>query len=191
MRLLRAFSSMTVLERCRELARHPVRHLIRQWNWKNAVFTASVRGAVFFATNLAAGLPAAALAFAVDALFRVPLSGLYAAITQALTGAQPRWAALVVIAGLVPAAGHVVEFFVHWTAGTPELRTSVIASVAFSALSAMFNAFSMKRGVFLVGGAAQPFREDMKQLPALLLDFLLAPARLVYRVVLKGNAESA
>jgi hypothetical protein len=190
-RLARAFSGMTVLETCAELGKHPVRHLIRQWNWKNAVFTAVVRGAVFFATNLAVGLPAALRAFAVDALFRVPLSGLYAATTQALMGAQPRWAALVVIAGLVPAAGHVVEFFVHWAAGTPELRTSVTASVAFSALSAMFNAFSMERGVFLVGGAARPFSEDMKQLPALLVDFLLAPARLVWRVVLKGHAESA
>ena len=181
---------MTVLEICQELARHPVRHLIRQWNWKNALFTAAVRGAVFFATNLPAGVPAAAHAFAVDALFRVPLSGVYAAMTQALLGAQPRWAAVAVIAGLVPAAGHVIEFLVHWTAGTPELRTSVMASVGFSALSALFNAFSMDRGVFLVGGAARPFRDDLKQLPTVLLDFLLAPARLVYRVVLKGHAES-
>jgi hypothetical protein len=166
---------MTVLETCRALARHPVRHLIRQWNWKNALFTAVIRGAVFFATNLAAGLPAAARAFAVDALFRVPLSGLYAAVTQTLMGAQPRWAALAVIAGLVPAAGHVVEVLVHWAAGTPEWRTSVMASVAFSALSAMFNAFSMERGVFLVGGAARPFSEDLKRVPALIVDFLLAP----------------
>jgi hypothetical protein len=166
---------MTVLEICHELARHPVRHLIRQWNWKNAVFTAAVRGAVFFATNLSAGLPAAARVFAIDALFRVPLSGVYAAMTQALMGAQPRWAALAVIAGLVPALGHAIEFLVHWTAGTPELRTSVIASIAFSALSAMFNAFSMERGVFLVGGAARPFSEDIKRLPALLVAFLRAP----------------
>jgi hypothetical protein len=182
---------MTVLEICGELARHPVRDLIRQWNWKNAVFTAAVRGAVFFATNLAAGVPAAARAFAIDALFRVPLSGVYAAMTQALTGAQPRWAALAVIAGLVPAFGHAIEFLVHWAVGTPELRTSMIASVAFSALSAMFNVFSMERGVFLVGNGARPFSEDLKRLPALLLNFLLSPARLVWRVVLKGHAESA
>src|SRR5262245_63878938 len=88
---------MSVLETCRAIACHPVRHLIRQWNWKNALFTAVIRGAVFFATNLAAGLRAAARAFPVGARFRVPLSGLYAAITQTLMGAQPRWAALVEI----------------------------------------------------------------------------------------------
>jgi len=181
---------MTVFETCRELARHPVRQLVHQWNWKNAAFTALVRGAVFFATNLVAGVPAAVRAFAVDALFRVPLSGIYAAVTQALTSAQPRWAALLVIAGLVPAFGHVVEFGVHWLVGTPELRASVLASMAFSAASALFNLFSMRRGVFLVGAAARPFREDMKRLPALLLEFLLVPVRLAFRLVLNRDAES-
>src|SRR5262245_9399304 len=104
---------MTVLETCRELAHRPAHHLIRQWNWKNALFTALVRGAVFFAANLLDGFPAAARAFAIDAAFRVPLSGIYASITQSLAAATPRWAALLVIAGLVPAAGHVIEFLVH------------------------------------------------------------------------------
>jgi len=183
---------VTVLETCQGLARHPFRHLICQWNWKNALFTALVRGAVFFATNLVEGIPAAARALVVDAIFRVPLSGVYAAITQALAPAQPRWAALAIIAGLVPTAGHGIEFLVHWAVGTPQLRTSVLVSVAFSGASALFNLFSMQRGVFLVGAAARPFREDMRRLPALLLDFLLVPARVVRRLrILNREAESA
>jgi hypothetical protein len=43
---------------------------------------------------------------------------------------------------------------------------------------------------YLVGAAARPFREDLKRLPALLLDFVLAPARLAFRVVLNRDAES-
>jgi hypothetical protein len=187
-----AFSGVTVLETCRNLWRHPVLHLIYRWNWKNAVFTGLVRGAVFFATNLVDGVPAAARALAVDAVFRIPLSGVYAAVTQALTSATPRWAALVVIAGLVPAAGHAIEFLVHWVMGTPQLQLSVLVSVAFSGASALFNLFSMQRGVFLVGAAARPFREDMRLLPALLLDFLLVPARFGRRPrILNREAESA
>jgi hypothetical protein len=182
---------MTVLEICRELARHPVLHLIRQWNWKNALFTALVRGGVFFATNLVAGFPAAARALAVDAAFRVPLSGMYAAVTQALKSAQPRWAVLLIIGGFVPAFGHTVELVVHWLFATPELRVSVLTSVAFSAASTLFNLFSMQRGVFLVGAAARPFGEDVKRLPLLLVDFLLTPVRAARRVVLNRNAESA
>jgi hypothetical protein len=82
------------------------------------------------------------------------------------------------------------EFLVHWLFETPELRVSILASVAFSAASTLFNLFSMQRGVFLVGAGARPFREDMKRLPALLLEFLLAPARLAFRLVLNRDAES-
>ena len=169
---------MTVLETCRNLARHPVRHLICQWNWKHALFTALTRGALFFATNIVAGWPSAVRALLVDAAFRVPLSGLYAGITQALTSAQPRWAALAVVAGLVPAASHAIEFLVHWFMGTPQLRTSLLVSIAFSVASALFNLFSMRRGAFLVGAAARPLWDDVKRLPGLLLDFVLVPARI-------------
>ena len=127
---------MTVFATCRDLVRHPIRQLVHQWNWKNAVFTALVRGAVFFATNLVAGVPAAVRAFAVDALFRVPLSGFYAAITQALRSAQPRWAVLMVIGVAIPTFGHTVEFLVHWLFDTPELRQ---------------NAYVKGRSVFLRG----------------------------------------
>jgi len=144
------------------------------------VFTALVRGGMFFATNLVAGFPAAARAVAVDALFRVPLSGFYAAITQSLRSARPRWAMLLVIGVAIPTFGHTVEFLVHWVFETPELRVSVLASIAFSAASTLFNLFSMQRGVFLVGAGARPFREDLKRLPALLGDFLLAPVRLTF-----------
>ena len=77
---------MTVLDVCRGLARHPVRRLLYEWNWKNALFTAVVRGFVFFATNLVDGWSSAGRAFVVDAAFRTTLSGIYAAVTQARVG---------------------------------------------------------------------------------------------------------
>jgi hypothetical protein len=181
---------VTVLETCQRLARHPIRELICQWNWKHAVFTAMLRGGVFFATNLVDGWPAAVRALLVDVAFRVPLSGVYATIAQALTDSQPRWAALVVVTGLVPAFSHAVEVFVHWLMATPQLRIGVLVSVAFSVLSALFNVFSVRRGAFIVGAAARPFWEDVRDLPWLLADFLLAPARLARRLVLNRDAES-
>ena len=181
---------MTVLETCGRLARHPVRELIYNWNWKHAVFTAVVRGGVFFATNLVEGWPSAVRALVVDAAFRVPLSGIYATISQALTPAQPRWAVLVVIAGLVPAASHAIELLVHWLMATPQLRTSVLVSVALSVMSALFTVFSVRRGAFIVGETARPFWQDVRCLPGLLVDFLLAPARLAWRLVLNRDVES-
>ena len=182
---------MTVLETCGRLARHPVRELIYNWNWKLAVFTALIRGGVFFATNLVDGWPAALRAFLVDIAFRVPLSGIYAAITQALGSAQPRWASLAISAGLVPAVSHAIEILVHWLMATPQLRTGVLLSIAFSVTSGLFNAFTVHHGAFLVGAAARPFREDIRRLPVLFIDFLAFPARLARRRVLNREAESA
>jgi hypothetical protein len=181
---------VTVLETCQRLARHPIRELICQWNWKHAVFTVVVRSGVFFATNLVDGWPSAVRALLVDIAFRVPLSGVYATISQALGPAQPRWAALAIVTGLVPAASHAIEVLVHWLMATPQLRTSVLVSMAFSVLSALFNVFSVRRGAFIVGAAARPFWEDVRGLPGLLVDFLLAPARVAWRLVLNRDAES-
>ncbi len=73
---------------------------------------------------------------------------------------------------------------------TPQLRTSVLVSVAFSVMSALFTVFSVRRGAFIVGETARPFWEDVRCLPGLLVDFLLAPARLARRLVLNRDAES-
>jgi len=168
---------MRVRDACADVIRHPHRHLIRRWNWKNAVFSACLRGALFFGTNLVDGLPWAARALAVDLAFRVPLSGIYPALTQALRSAEPEWAAVLVLVVVLPATSHVIEFLVHWTAGTPELRTSIVLSISISVLSTFFNLFTMRRGYFIVGETARPLREDLARLPMLIVDFVLAPFR--------------
>ena len=182
---------MTVIEVCRGLARHPIRRLLRRWNWKNALFTALVRGGVFFAANLVAGWPAAIRALVVDAAFRVPLSGVYAAITQELAFAEPRCAALLVIVGVVPAASHVIEFATHWLMATPELRTSVMASVVFSTASGLFNLFTIERGAFLVGASARPFGEDLRRVPVLLVEFMVFPVRAAARRAMRPRNPRA
>lgn len=168
---------MTVCEVCADLIRHPVRHLIRQWHWKGAAFGAILRGSIFFATNLADGVDVAIRATLVDSMFRVPLVGALAAATQAFLFAEPQWAASFAAMALLPALAHAIEFLVHWNAGTPELGMSMIASIAFSAVSAIFNLFAMRRGVLIVGGASRPFSDDLRRLPGVAADFVLALPR--------------
>jgi hypothetical protein len=49
----------------------------------------ALRGSVFFLTNLAFGFRTATRAWLVDTAFRIPLVGVYGAIDQAFTNAQP------------------------------------------------------------------------------------------------------
>src|SRR6202022_697407 len=49
----------TVSEVFGGIVRHPVRHLIRRWNWKSALLSSLLRASIFFFTNLVAGWHAA------------------------------------------------------------------------------------------------------------------------------------
>ena len=163
---------MTVAGVLRELVRHPRHYVITHWNWKSAVLSATLRGAIFFTTNLTFGLEAASRALLVDAVFRIPLVGVYAAVTQAFKTAEPAWAASAAVIALA-AFAHVVELAIHSVAGTPAVQTSVLASIAFSAVSSVFSLFAMRRGVLVVGEEdAAPFARDLLRLPGVALDFL-------------------
>jgi hypothetical protein len=145
-----------------------------------------MRGAIFFFTNLAVSRQAAVDALLVDLSFRLPLVGLVGALTQAFRTAEPAWAATLAAMVLVPAFAHSIEFEVHWAAGTAALGTSIAASVGFSVLSTVFNLFAMRRGVLVVGEGTGSLAQDLRRLPAIVLQFVaaapLAVARLVARV---------
>ena len=174
---------MTVCAVCADLMRHPVRGLIHRWHWKSAMLSAILRGALFFATNLPDGAGVATRTMLVEGALRVPFVGVLAAVTQAFSRAEPPWAAAVVAMALLPGLAHVAELVVHWAAGTPELAASIAASVAMSALSTIFSLFAVRRGVMVVGDAAQSFRDDLKQLPHLIVDFVSTPRHALGRML--------
>ena len=53
-----------------DVLRHPYQRLVRGWNWKSALLSSVVRGAIFFGVNLAAGWSAAGAAFLTEFVFR-------------------------------------------------------------------------------------------------------------------------
>src|ERR1700693_3942182 len=59
----------------KSLALHPIDHLIRRWNWKSALLSSLLRGALFFSTNLVAGWHAALGALFAEFVFRSVTSG--------------------------------------------------------------------------------------------------------------------
>jgi hypothetical protein len=164
---------MHVREVVGDLVTHPVDLLVRRWNWKTALLSALLRGTIFFVSTMSEGPRAALAAFGRDVIFRVPLGGFYGALGQAFSAARPVWASYVVVMVIVPAIAHVAEFLVHWIGGTPNLETAIAASITFSAFSALFNLFLMRRGALLVAGAGEGFGADMRRMPRLLGEFVL------------------
>ncbi len=152
--------------------RHPFRSLVRKWNYKSAVMSSVVRGALFLVANLSAGLDAALAASAVEFAVRFCTAGFYGAITQAFGQAAPaRQGALVAVICL-PVLSHSLEAALHVWRGTPNLLASLGASVALTMASTAFNVFAMRRGVLIVGGCrAQTLGDDLRVLPVVIRDF--------------------
>src|SRR5215471_1933597 len=149
----------------------------RRWNWKSALFSSIIRGAIFFLVNLIGGVSAAVSALATDLIFRPLVSGFYGAIVESFRSATPTWAATLVVIIALPVINHLIEIAVHWARGTQRLGSSVIASVSFSVLSGLFNIFAMRRGVLIVGDGRRTVLEDLRSLPAVVAAFLMAVPR--------------
>ncbi len=154
---------MTVGAVMRQIARHPARFLATQWNWKAALLSALLRGAIFFSSTLSVGVAAAARALAVDAAFRVPMAGCCAALVQALRWAEPRLAATLIVVLGIPAMAHTIEIGVHSAAATPLLWRSVAASVALSIASSAVELILMRHDVLIVGPDARSLLADIRR----------------------------
>lgn len=176
----------TVSDVLRELARHPVEHLIYRWNWKSALTSAILRGGIFFAANLSAGVRAATGAMLAEFAFRSATTGFYGALTQAFRRAEPAWLAAVTAMLLLPLASHSLELLIHWWRGTPNLARSIAASVVFTAVSTLFNLYAMRRGVLIVGDERQSFWRDMRDMPRVVGSFLALGPLLLWRAIRRG-----
>jgi hypothetical protein len=175
--------TLTVSDILRDIVRRPGVHLIRRWNWKSALTSSLLRGVIFFATNLTAGWRAAAGAMAAEFIYRTALSGFYGSVTQSFRHAQPAWASAVFVMVLLPLSSHVIEFVVHYLRGTPKLLLSMIASVIFTAVATLFNWYAMRQGVLVVGEGNASFGDDMKAMPRVIAEFLLAVPAALWRAV--------
>jgi hypothetical protein len=165
------------------LALRPLETIARRWNWKAALLSSSVRALIFFAANLPAGTHAALAALLTELVLCGVASGFYGALTEAFRFAEPEWAASLVAMILLPLTGHSVEFVVHFLRGTMKLRTSIVASVCFTAVSTLFNLYAMRRGALVTGEGQQTLSCDMKRMPRLIAGFLACGPLAVWRLL--------
>ena len=154
----------------RAMLRHPL-VLLREWNWKAALFSAMLRGVLFFFTNLHAGRARAGKAMLVEFVYATIAAGLAGAVTQRLRHAVPVVTTAAFVWLAIPTIMLAVQAGVHHAMGTPRLRASLIASFIFSAFATGFNWFAMRRGAF-VTGEGRSFARDLRGVPRLLLQFL-------------------
>lgn len=155
-----------------DLVRRPRLHFVSRWHWKSALLSSLLRGFVFLGINVRHGAQAGLQAMGAEIAFCALTAGFFGSLIQSFRKAKPDWAATAAILFLVPAVSHLIEFLIHWASGTVELKKSILASVAVSAVSALFHLHVMRQGVFLVDGSGHTLAEDLKRIPAMIASFL-------------------
>jgi hypothetical protein len=150
-----------------QMARHPWKVFVIQWNWKAAVLSAGIRGVLFCAAVVPQGLDALRGAW-IEIAFRIVLGGCWGSVMQSLRRARPAWLAGLLIALVLPALAHVLEFALLKAGGAAHIKTGMIVSVAFSAGSLLVNFALMRRGLLITGEGSGSLSSDIRQLPSAL-----------------------
>jgi hypothetical protein len=173
----------------RETARHPLRTLLPNWSWKSACISASLRATTFFVTNLCAGHAEALRAGMVEAGFAIFAAGVMGSIAQRLRHAQPLWATALFVWLGMPSLMLSAQLAVHTVADTPHMQTGLIASFCFAATASSFSWYAMREGALLGGAAQTSLLHDARQLPRIVLGYVLFVVLVVPRSILGVIAQ--
>lgn len=141
------------------------------WHWKGAVLSALCRAAIFLTATAPAGAAAGGRAAIVEFTFRMFASGALASATQRCARLPLGRRGFVAAVFAIAATGHLAEFAVHRSAGTPRLGVAVTASIAFTLVTTSFNLFAMRRGVLVTGPGSLSLLDDLRLLPRTIAAF--------------------
>lgn len=150
-----------------KMARHPWQVFVLQWNWKAALLSAGIRGLLFCVAVVPHGSGAVRGAW-IEVAFRIGLGGCWGSAMQALRRARPVWLAGLLVALVIPAGAHFLEFALLRLGRAAAIRSAMVVSVSFSAASLLVNFALMRRGLLITGEGAQSLAADLRRLPAAL-----------------------
>ncbi len=175
-------SPETVLQALDRLRRDPWHNILLRWNAKAALLSALVRGTIFLMATLKSHHGHRGGAVLAEAFFGATCAGFFGTITQAVRFATPQWQAEMVVALAIPVVFQTGNFYFHAALGQGGFRAGMISSAMFTALSAAFNLYIMRRGTLLSGSEGKSFVQDLAMLPRLALSFVLSGVRQLARL---------
>lgn len=191
-------SSNTIGEAVGDIARNPSQ-LVRQWNYKGAIMSGTMRAPIFLVTYLVGreSIKLALAAALAQFIFRFIFAGVGGSLIQAFRRVEPAWKALAAILLIVPFVSHVFEFvvqasFAYLTETADHTGDAIVRSVCFSVLSALFTLFIMRRNVMIVGEAeSKSIWSDLARLPVLVFEFVMFIPLEIVRMLRGGESVRA
>lgn len=197
---------ITVADIFNNLLHHPLQ-LFTRWNWKAVLMAMIVRGSIYFTIYRASENTLVTLtAVALDVIVvRFLITGMAGALVQSFRKARPVWLANLIVSIMLPALVHTVEFATHYIhesyfsdilaapVDSVARKRAFAISVLFSVVSVLFNLYAMRKGALLVGAGeeTQSLKDDLKQIPRLVGEFIVALPVLISRFIENGKFLNA
>jgi hypothetical protein len=158
------------------------------WNWKCALISATARSAVYLAAMAHSGSRRQFSIVLVEIAYVTLTAGVYAGLQQKALEIRPRLLGSLAIVIGVPGLAQALDWLAHFAVGAAAPAKATFAVCVFTAISALFHLYIMRRGAFLTGHRGCTLSEDFRRMPGLVASFaaqpflLLAglPARLNY-----------
>jgi len=152
------------------------------WNWKAALLTALFRGAACMAA-LRNVQPHARHHFStVEMVYVLLTAGIFSAWQQQALTIKPRYFAWFAVVIIVPLTSLGADALAHSLLDNVNSHALGIGALIFTLVSAAFHWHIMQNGAMLVGDQAQPLLSDIKQIPSLLVSFVVALVRRLRRL---------
>ncbi len=154
------------------------------WNWKCALLSATARSLVYLAAVARTGFRGGLALIVVEVAYVTLTSGLYAGLQQKALGFPSRWLGNVIIAFAVPGLSQLLDWLAHRAAGETAPARATFAVCLFTAISALFHLYVMRRGVFLTGRDLSLF-DDFRRVPRLIADSVVRHAAIISSLALR------
>jgi hypothetical protein len=136
---------------------------VARWNWKSALLSGTMRGAVY-GLVLVRHPEDAIRGAGIEMAFRVVFGGCWGSLLQALRRVRPPWMAAV----LLPVPVQALEYAVLRLASDRHLKTAMVTSALLTAGSLAVNYSLMRRGLLLTDDGAGTLASDFRRLPRVL-----------------------
>jgi hypothetical protein len=158
------------------------------------LLSASARSLVYLAAMARNGFRGGLAVVLVEVAYVTLTAGIYAGLQQKALGLRSRLLGNLTIAGAVPALSQVLDWLAHYAAGASAPARATVSVCVFTAISALFHLYVMRRGVFLTGKGRSLF-DDFSRIPRLVAGFALTPLGLFSapspRAALRIESEAA
>ncbi|MGB7760773.1 MAG: hypothetical protein WBL61_13150 [Bryobacteraceae bacterium] len=174
---------MTMWQAAAAVIARPWKTFVVDWNWKAALLSALFRGILFLIVAVPRGPGAMRLVW-IELAFRILVGGFWGSLQQAFRGARPAWLAGLLVAVLLPATAHALEYLALQAGHATHIGAGMVVSIAVSVGSLLLNWFLMRKGVLITGNGSDSLGADLRRLPRLLAAFFLAPSIALRRAVI-------